>query len=82
MNLRMFALIDKRSQIILRHSGTRPLARASDAQLRIGESILTIVALDSGLDAARRPGMTGANKNPGIAAGVLHFLRNALRGWT
>src|SRR5262245_2449967 len=34
--------------------------------------------MDSGLDAARRPGMTRAktcaNKNPGIAAGVLHFV--------
>jgi hypothetical protein len=42
--------------------------------------------MDSGLGAARRPGMTkdviaasrgesmSQNKNPGIAAGVLHFL--------
>src|SRR5690349_10542532 len=29
-----------------------------DAQLRIGESILTIVVMDSGLDASHRPGMT------------------------
>src|SRR4051794_34479222 len=32
-----------------RHSGTRPLAQASDAQLRIGESITTIGSMDSGL---------------------------------
>ncbi len=34
--------------------------------------------MDSGLAASPRPGMTGervyANKNPGIAAGVLHFV--------
>src|SRR5438034_7352741 len=32
-----------------RHSGMRLLAQASDAQLRIGESILTIAVMDSGL---------------------------------
>jgi hypothetical protein len=36
------------------HSGMRLLAQASDAQLRIGESILIIVVIDSGL-ALRAP---------------------------
>jgi hypothetical protein len=34
------------------------LCADQDAQLRIWESTLTIVVMDSGLDAARRPGMT------------------------
>jgi hypothetical protein len=43
--------------------------------------------MDSGLDAARRPGMTRGkslpkNKNPGIAAGVLHFLDRLKRDGT
>src|ERR1700730_4526307 len=37
-----------------RHSGMRRLAQASDVQLHIGESILTIVVMDSGL-ALRAP---------------------------
>jgi len=38
-----------------RHSGVRRKAQASVAQLRIGESILTIVVMDSGLALARAP---------------------------
>jgi hypothetical protein len=34
------------------------LAQASDAQMRIGESIIRTVVMDSGLDASHRPGMT------------------------
>jgi hypothetical protein len=37
----------------------RHLAQASDVQLHIGESIRTIVVMDSGLIASRCPGMTG-----------------------
>ena len=44
--------------MILRHSGMRLLAQASDAQLRIGESILLIAVMDSGFEAAPHPGMT------------------------
>jgi hypothetical protein len=37
----------------------RLLAQASDVQLHIGESILPIVVMDSGLATSPRPGMTG-----------------------
>jgi hypothetical protein len=45
-----------------RHSGMRHLAQASDAQLRIGESILPIVVMDSGL-ALRAPRNDGLKTN-------------------
>ena len=41
-----------------RHSGMRRLAQATDAQLRIGESILPVVVMDSGFARkGSRPGM-------------------------
>src|SRR5882724_5012197 len=46
-----------------RHSGMRRLAQASDVQLHIGESILPVVVMDSGLARkGSRPGMTVQNK--------------------
>jgi hypothetical protein len=36
----------------------RRKAQATDAQLRVGESILPIVVMDSGLATSSRPGMT------------------------
>jgi hypothetical protein len=43
------------ARIKIRHSGMRLLAQASDVQLHIGESILPIVVMDSGLALTRAP---------------------------
>jgi hypothetical protein len=60
-----------KNELHLRHSGMRRLAQASDVQLHIGESILPVVVMDSGLarslssgahsrDPLARPGMTSS----------------------
>ena len=62
----------------------RLLAQASDAQLRIGESITTIVSMDSGL-VLRTPRNDSGNKKACrvICDGRLCTQRNAYQiGWT
>ena len=59
----------------------RLLAQASDAQLRIGESILPVVVMDSGLASSTRPGMTAEIMSAALAYFPKCFAKNAmLRG--